>query len=107
MFQVPIHSSGIDVDQNAAEVEQLRESVASLTAQCAQLDEANRAWQLYHQTQADIFRTQLQEHLAIDESTPFDRIPDVIIDQMIRDRDAGDEKYRLSEKANNDFRSGN
>ena len=26
------------------EVQQLRESVAALTAQCAQLDEANRAW---------------------------------------------------------------
>ena len=94
-------------EENAEEVRQLRESVASLTAQCAQLDEANRAWQLYHQAQADTLRTKLQEHLPIDESTPFDQIPEVIIDQMIRERHGADEKYHLLEKVNNDLRSGN
>jgi hypothetical protein len=41
-FQVPIHTSSTDTEQQAEEVRQLRENVEALTVQCAQLDEANR-----------------------------------------------------------------
>ena len=76
--EVPIHQTGVD----SREVEQLRENVASLTAQCAQLDEANRAWQSFQQTQADNFRSKLQEYVSINEDTSFDQIPELIIEQL-------------------------
>ncbi|CAF4655745.1 unnamed protein product, partial [Rotaria socialis] len=55
------------------EVEKLRETVALLATQCAQLDEANRAWQQYHQTQLDTFKTTLQEHLPLNDTFTLDQ----------------------------------
>ena len=72
-------------------MEQLRENVSSLTAQCAHLDEANRAWQSYQQTQADNFRSKLQEYVPIDEDTSFDQIPELIINQLTKEREASND----------------
>ena len=105
-FQVPIHSSGTDVDQNTAEVRQLRETVASLTAQCAQLDEANCAWQLYQQTQTDNLRTKLRDYLVIDDNVSFDAAIDQIVEQIAKDREDFSDKYAELEKLNDDLRSG-
>ena len=44
------------INEHEQELQQLRENLALLTTQCAQLDEANRAWQLYQQSQIDTFR---------------------------------------------------
>ena len=104
-FQVPIHASGTDARQTVEELQQLREIVATLTAQCAELDEANRAWQLYHQTQADTFRTKLQEHLPIDESVSFDQIPEVIVNQLNKEREDFTRQYLALEKVNDDLRA--
>ncbi len=106
-FQVPIHTSGSNVEQDIEELEQLRENVVALTAQCAQLDEANRAWQLYHQTQLNNFQTKLHEYLPIDESTSFDEIAQQIADQVTKEREDFSEKYQALERDNNDLRSGN
>jgi len=105
-FQVPIHSSGSNVEQDVEELEQLRENVVALTAQCAQLDEANRAWQLYQQTQLDNFKTKLHDYLPIDENTSFDEIAQQIADQVTKERDDFNESYQALERANNDLRSG-
>ncbi len=107
MFQVPIHTSANDdVERQAEEVQQLRESVATLTAQCSQLDEANRAWRLYQQTQADNFRTKLHDYLPIDENASFDDIAQQIVDQMTKEREDFTERYKEVEKVNGDLRSG-
>jgi hypothetical protein len=50
--------SSTNGEQDAEEREQLRENVPLLTAQCAQLDEASRAWQKHQQTQFDKFPNQ-------------------------------------------------
>ncbi len=92
MFQVPIHTSGVDAEQNVEEVQQLRENVAALTAQCAQLDEANRAWQLYQQTQVDNFRSKLHDCLSIDNNASLDEIAQQIVDQVTREREDSREK---------------
>ena len=86
-FQVPIHTSSADTEQQAEEIQQLRESVETLTAQCAQLDEANRAWRTYQETQADNFKNKLQSYLPLDENVPFDEIPQRIIDQLTKERE--------------------
>jgi hypothetical protein len=106
-LQVPIHKSGADVDHDVEEVEQLRENVTILTAQCAQLDEANRSWQQYQQTQLESFRTKLLDYLPLDENISLNDIVQQIIEQIIKERESFSEKYAELEKANDDLRSGN
>jgi hypothetical protein len=106
-FQVPIHTSSFDMEQRSEEVRQLRESVSILTAQCAQLDEANRAWQQYHQTECDNFRNKLLNYLSIDHNASLDEIAQQIIDQATKERESFNERYRTLEKTDDDLRPGN
>ena len=99
-------ATGSNVEQEAEELQQLQESVTILTAQCAQLDEANRAWQQYHQTQLDSFRNKLVDQLTIDENTSLDEIGQQIIDQMNKERNDSSERYQALEKTNNDLQLG-
>ena len=86
---------------------QLRETVASLTAQCAQLEEANRAWQLYQQSQTEMFRNTLQDYLPVDENLSLNQVAEQIIEQVIKEREDFDKKYGELEKLNSSLQSGN
>jgi hypothetical protein len=88
-------------------VEELRENFAILTAQYAQLDEANRAWQLFQQTQLDSFRNKLHDYLPLDQNASFDDIVQQITDQLIKEREEFTERYAELEKANDNLRSAN
>lgn len=90
--------------QETEEIEELRKNLVSLTAQ---LDETNRAWEEYQQTQIDIVRNQLQSCLSIDYNTSFDEIVQQIVDQVTKEREDFSEKYKEIEKANDELRSGN
>ena len=79
---------------------ELRQNLAVLTAQCAQLDEANRAWQQYQQTQLENFRNKLQDYLSFDENISFDQIAQLIIDQIDKERKDFNEKQ--ADKLNQD-----
>ncbi|CAF5046650.1 unnamed protein product, partial [Rotaria magnacalcarata] len=92
--EVPIHMSGAE----DAELGQLRETVALLTAQCAQLDEANRAWQQYHQTQVQDFRSKLRDYFSLNENISLDYAAELIIEQISKEREAFNEKYETLEK---------
>ncbi len=105
-FQVPIHSTANHVEPEAEELRQLREKVAFLTSQCAQLEEANRAWQQYQQTVADNFRSKLVDYLPIDENMSLDQIPQQIVDQITKEREDFNEQFQAMEKDNQDLRSG-
>lgn len=105
IFQVPIHTSAPEVQQNADEIRQLQDNVAALTAQCAQLDEANRAWQLYQQKQVDDFRNKLNDYLSIDGNTSFDEMARQIVDQVTQERDDFSEKYQSLQRANDNLQS--
>jgi hypothetical protein len=96
----------MNVEQDAKELQQLRESVARLTHQCAQLDEANRGWQQYQRTQSDNFRTKLHDYLLMDENTPLDQIAQQIVDQIAKEREDFNERFQAIEKENDDLRSG-
>ncbi len=93
-------------EAESEELRQLRDNLAILTSEYAQLNEANRAWQQYQQSQFDNFRAKLHEYLPIDEHTSFDEIAQEIVDQVTKEREDFSEKYQALEKANNDLRSG-
>lgn len=64
------------------ELQQLQNNLSGLTTQCLQLDEANRAWQQYHQTQLENFRKQLQDWISCDENDTLEQIGQRIILQL-------------------------
>ncbi|CAF5207416.1 unnamed protein product, partial [Rotaria magnacalcarata] len=84
------------------EIRQLRQTLVLLTSQ---LDETNRAWQQYQQTQLNILRNQFQHCLSIDFDNSFDDIAQQIGDQVIREREEFNEKCQTLEKQNEDLRS--
>ncbi|CAF4590242.1 unnamed protein product, partial [Rotaria sp. Silwood2] len=100
--KVPIHKTGITVQEDVEELEQLRDTVVLLTNQCAQLDEANRTWQ---QTQLDNIRNKLHDYIPIDENISFDNMTKEIIEQIIKDRENFNKKYFDLEKVNHNLRS--
>ncbi len=77
-----------------------------LTTQCAQLNEANQAWQQFHQTQMNSFQNKLHDYFAIDENTSFDEIAQEIEDQITKEREDFNDRYQTLERENNDLRSG-
>jgi hypothetical protein len=87
-------------------VRQLRENVEALTAQCVQLDAANRAWQQYQQTQVNNLRNKLIDYLPIDENAPFDEFGQLIVDQILKEREDFNDRFEAIEKANDELRSG-
>ncbi len=108
-LQTPSQNILPDVQHYEEELRQLREDVAALTTQCAQLDEANRAWQQYHQTQLDSFREKLQSSLSIENSLSLDDIAQYLVahlDQLRNEHQSLTQQLQASEKLNNDLRSG-
>jgi hypothetical protein len=103
---VPVHTSGVRDEGEAEELRQLRENAVVLTARCAQLDEANRAWQQYHQTQSDDFRRKLQDYLPMDENTSLDEIAQQIVDHFNKERHDFNGRDGDLEKQNDELRSG-
>ncbi|CAF3904832.1 unnamed protein product, partial [Rotaria sp. Silwood1] len=102
--EVPIHTTGVNVEDERKELEQLRATVTLLTSQCAQLDEANRAWQQYHQTQLNGFRNILHHHLPIDERFTLDQAAEHILHQVTKERENFTQRYQALEKVNDDVR---
>ena len=80
--------------------------MAALTAQCAQLDEANKAWQLYHTTQVDAFRNKLHEHLSLAETGSLDDLAEQIVEQVQREREDAADKYKDFQRVSSDLRGG-
>ena len=80
--------------------------MAALTAQCAQLDEANKAWQLYHATQVDSFRNKLHEYLSLAETGSLDDLAEQIVEQVQREREDAADKYKDFQRVSSDLRGG-
>jgi hypothetical protein len=88
---------------------ELQQNLAVLTSQCAQLNEANRAWQQFHQTQLDNFRNKLQNSLPIDNTFSFDEIAQLISDhihQLVNQRDTLIQNLNTTEKLYSDRQNG-
>ncbi|CAF5016121.1 unnamed protein product, partial [Rotaria sp. Silwood1] len=67
-------------NQRNDELQQLQEHIVILTTQCAQFDEANRAWQQFQQAQLDNFRNKFKHILFIDNNLSLDQIGQLLID---------------------------
>jgi hemerythrin-like domain-containing protein len=93
------------IDQTGDE-DELRQNLTVLTAQCAQLNEANRAWQQFQQAQLENFRNKLQDHLSLDENVSFDQAAQLIIDKISKERKDFNERYQTLETENDQLRSG-
>ncbi len=106
VFQVPTHTTPSNIEQETDEVRELRENFALLTFQYGQLNEANRAWQEFHQTQLDNFRSKVQDCIQTDVDVSFDQIAQQIVDQITKEREDFAVKYQILEKANTDLQSG-
>lgn len=104
---MPIHTSSANIQQDVERIRQLEENVTALTIQCAQLDQANRAWQQFQQAQLDTIRTKLQDYFPIEENTSADEIAQLIANQVAQEREDFNNKYQTLEKVNNDLRFGN
>ena len=92
--------------QHQQDLQQLRDKIVTLTTQCAQLDEANKAWQLYHATQVDAFRNKLHEHLSLAETGSLDDLAEQIVDQVQREREDAADKYKDFQRVSSDLRGG-
>ncbi|CAF3076727.1 unnamed protein product [Rotaria sp. Silwood2] len=112
-------------NQRDDELRQLQEHIAILTTQYARLDEANRAWQQFQQTQLDNFRNKFQHilfmdnHLSLDqisinkhhdyfilnENLLFDQIAQFTINQIIENREDFNQQYEILQKTNNKLES--
>ncbi|CAF3166548.1 unnamed protein product [Rotaria sp. Silwood2] len=69
-------------NQRDDELQQLKEHIAILTTQCAQFDEANRAWQQFQQAQLDNFRNKFKHILLIDNNSSIDQIAQLLVDYL-------------------------
>ena len=103
---MPIQTSAPNAPQDSEEVRLLRENITSLTAQCAQLDEANHAWQLYQQTQLDNLRNKLMHHIPIEENMSLDEMVQQLADQITKEREDFHGRLQTVERANDQLRSG-
>ncbi|CAF4156380.1 unnamed protein product, partial [Rotaria sordida] len=92
-------------NQRDNELQQLQEQIVVLTNQCAQFDEANRAWQQFQQAQLDNFRNKLRDHFPFDENLSFDQIAQLIINQIIKEREDFNQQYEILQKTNDELRS--
>lgn len=89
ILQILAEKDEIDGKQQD-EIRQLRENLTTLTGQCARLDEANRAWQQYHQDEFDGFRDKLRKSLPVDSSQSLGDAADMIaahLNQMKHEQD--------------------
>lgn len=68
--------------------DELRENLALLTNQCARLEEANQAWQQFHQVQLENFRNKLRTQLPMENEFSFDEMAQTIIDHLHRSHDS-------------------
>lgn len=79
-----------------------------MTIQHAQLEEANHAWQQFHQTQIESFRNKLQPSLPIEIDLSLDDIAEYIVRHIDEVNDEHKDlilQLTTSEKLINDLRS--
>jgi chromosome segregation ATPase len=101
----PVQSASPTINEHEQELQQLRQNIASLTNQCTQLDEANRAWQLYQQTQLDNFTNTIHNYLPIDQTSSLDQVAQQIVNHISNEREDFTQRYHSLEKVNNDLQS--
>lgn len=97
-------SSSSNIERENDELEQLRANLLTQSRQCAQLEEANRAWQQYHQSQLDIFRQALKDWIQCDDQSTLEQIAQHIIirlNQLVNSNEHGYPSGRECSRSSN------
>ncbi|CAF1477950.1 unnamed protein product, partial [Rotaria sordida] len=76
------HVQSSNVIQENEEIQQLKNNLATLTTQCTELDEANRAWQQYYQNQIELFHDKLQDWIPLDMNLTLEQIIHQIVSYL-------------------------
>ncbi|CAF1529407.1 unnamed protein product, partial [Rotaria sordida] len=76
------HVQSSNVIEENEEIQQLKNNLATLTIQCTELDEANRAWQQYYQNQIELFHDKLQDWIPLDMNLTLEQIIHQIISYL-------------------------
>ena len=95
---MPLETSGVNAEQANEELDQLREKLAVISSQYAQLDESTQAWQAHHQSQLNNFRSKIQECIEVDDDFSLDQIAQQIVDQTNSEREEFVERYDFLEQ---------
>ncbi|CAM4851078.1 unnamed protein product, partial [Rotaria magnacalcarata] len=103
--EIPLQRTAPVSEQDNEELLQLRENFAILTSQYAQLSESNRAWQEFHQSQVNDFRTKIQDCIQIDGDLSFDAIVQKLVNEITAEREYSNERYQALERVYNDLQS--
>ena len=80
----PLQSSNTTKD-NREEIQELQTKLNALTEQYAQLDEANRSWQEFHQQQLGLFRQTMKDWISFDETSTLEKMAQQIVAQLSLD----------------------
>jgi len=62
--------------------DQIKQDYILLQNQCTQLDQANRAWQLFYENQIDLIRNQFKDYLDFDKNLDFNQIIQIIVSEF-------------------------
>lgn len=81
--------------------------ISILNNQCSQLEEANRAWSQYFQTQLVNLREQLQPFIVLNEDFTWDESLKSICQHIFQQQNQYQEQYQILQKENQHLRSGN
>ncbi|CAF5064120.1 unnamed protein product, partial [Rotaria magnacalcarata] len=103
--EIPLQRTAPVSEQDNEELLKLRENFAILTSQYAQLSESNRAWQEFHQSQVNDFRTKIQDCIQIDGDLSFDAIVQKLVNEITAEREYSNERYQALERVYNDLQS--
>lgn len=106
----PLITSSTELLSSSNNEDEFRETIATLTKQCAELEEVNRSWLAYQQRQLDQIRLQMQTVLPVPQDATVDEILQQIVENLQKSNNEKDSMYKriqLLETLNNDLLAGN
>ena len=72
--------------------------LSTSSTRCSQLQEANRAWQQFHQNQVELFRSKLQDSISLDDNFNLEQIAQQILIHLNRLENQKDNDNQLGMK---------
>ncbi len=67
--------------------DQTEQNLALLQNQYTQLDNANRAWQIFYDNQIDLLKTKFQDYIQLDDNPNFEQIIQLIVTKLGKQED--------------------
>jgi len=87
-----------DDDNNVKQENDLNTTLTILSNRCAELDQANQAWQQFHQSQIENFQNILRDYIPLDGIISFDQAAQLIINEIDKQKEKEDELLDIKER---------